>query len=213
MWWWWRPWAPFQMWNLLKHRIDFRCLGALRKGESCRWVNDVCEAAASRSHNDLISCHNVGGCEARECAFLTLPHQRMPLKSLCVSLKALSYISWSLMCLFLWQPLLFLAPLFHLSDCLSFSSPPQPASVCHADPPLPLPLRLSASFSPPNVPLSFPPCFFLLCLLRSPPMGAILEQKKKDGRDSLTWQIAPHLLYSCQGNHSYRDVSVWSSQQ
>lgn len=46
-----------------------------------------------------------------------------------VSLKAIAYISWSPKCFFLWQPLLFLVPLFHLSDCLSFSFPPQPASV------------------------------------------------------------------------------------
>lgn len=170
-------------------RINFRCLGALRKGESCRWAKDVCEAEASRSRNDLISRRNLCGCEASKSAFLTLPHQRTPLESLRVSLKALPYISWSPKCVFLWQPLLFLAPLFHLSDSLSFSSPPLPASVCHTPPPP----HLSACFYPTNVPVSFLPAFFLICLLLClPPMVAISEYKD---RREILWPAKLHLIF------------------
>lgn len=119
----------------------------------------------------------------------------MPLSSLCVSLKALPYISWSPKCFLLWQPLLFLAPLFHLSDCLSFCSPPRPAPVCHGSP---IPSHsvsssnLFASSSLPNIPLSFPPGFFLLCRLRSPPTAAISKQKKGE---NFFWPGKLHLIF------------------
>lgn len=105
----------------------------------------------SHLHNDLIKCRNVGSCEASQCACRTLPHQRMPLKSLCISLRALPYISRSPKCFFLWKPLLFLAPLFHLLDCLSFSSPPPPASVSHTDSPTALTLSLFFVCLPPSL--------------------------------------------------------------
>lgn len=136
--------------------------------------------------------------------FLTLSHQRIPLKSLSVSLKALPYISWSPMCFCLCQPLLFLAPLFHLSDCLSFPPLLFPRLSVTQIPLTPLPQHLSASLSLTNVPLSFPLRSFLLCLHRSPPTAAILEQKRWErffdlGNCSLSFVFMPvYLLYSCQ---------------
>lgn len=136
----------------------------------------------------------------------------MPLKSLRVSPWALPYISRSPKCLFLLQPLLSLATLFHLSDCLSFPSPPRPASVCQADPP-PFHFALpSLPSSPaPNVP-------FVIFYLPSPPWPSLSDTSgcnfRTIRRERFLYLLNCTLisLYSCQGTHSYRDAFVLSSR-
>lgn len=171
--------------------------GGIQRGKSCRCFNGVCEAAAfSRimTLSDIIISITVW---SKWVCISNFSSSKQAPEIPAFSLKELPYISWSPKC-FLWQPLLFLAPLFHLSDCLSFSSPPQPASVCHSNPFLSLSpfspsSSLSASLTLPNVPLSFPLGFFLLYLLHMAPPGAILEQK--GGAGEILWPGKLHLIF------------------